>query len=77
MSTIAGVGILAVSIWNPIIGNWIDAGRQSAEALNLNGAAAEVAAGQATLSKLLYFPVSLVVLFGLLWLITKSRKSQS
>jgi MFS family permease len=73
MSLIAGFGILAVSIWNPIIGGWIDSARKAAEAQNLTGAAADLAAGQAALSKLFIFPLALIVAFTALLLITRVR----
>lgn len=74
MSLIAGFGILAVSIWNPIIGGWIDSARQSAEAQNLSGAAADLVAGQAALSNLFIFPLMLIVAFSALLLITRKQK---
>ena len=74
MSLIAGAGILAVSIWNPIIGGWIDSARQSAEAQNLTGPAADLAAGQAALSNLFIFPLTLIVAFTALLLITRLQK---
>lgn len=77
MSLIAGVGILAVSIWNPVIGNWIDSARQAAEAQNLSGAEAELVAGQATLSNLMLFPMALIILFAGLMLYMRSRKAIS
>ncbi len=75
MSLIAGVGILGVSIWNPVIGNWIDSARQTALAQNLTGAQAELVAGQAALSNLMLFPMALVVLFTGLFFYTRSKKS--
>lgn len=67
MSVIGGAGIFAVSIWSPVIGGWIDASRELANAQNLSGVSADLVAGQATLSKLMFFPLSLVILFGCLW----------
>jgi len=64
MSLIAGIGILAVSIWSPVIGTWIDSARLAAAAQNLDGAAADLAAGQATLANLALFPLALIFAFG-------------
>jgi len=73
MSVIMGFGMFSVSIWNPIIGSWIDAGRAAAEARSLSGATAELVAGQATLAKLTMIPASLIILFGFLWLVRGRR----
>ena len=59
--------MFALTIWNPIIGGWIDGSRAAAEAEGLTGNAVEVAAGQGALSQLVYFPVSLIVVFALLY----------
>jgi len=77
MSLIAGVGILAVSIWNPVIGNWIDSARLEAQSQNLTGPAAELVAGQATLSNLSLFPVALIVAFTGLLFYMRSRRAHS
>jgi len=74
MSLIAGVGILAVSIWNPVIGNWIDSARLEAQAQNLTGQAAELVAGQAALSNLTLFPIALIIAFSGLFLFMRNRK---
>jgi len=73
MSVIMGFGMFSVSIWNPIIGSWIDAGRAAAEVRSLSGSAAELVAGQATLAKLTMIPASLIILFGFLWLVRGRR----
>lgn len=78
MSLIAGVGILAVSIWNPMIGSWVDSARQQAEAQNLTGAAADLVAGQAALTNLTLFPIALIVAFtGLLFFMRSQSKQQN
>lgn len=64
MSIIGGAGMFATGIAQPIVGGWIDAASKKAAAAGLTGSAAELAAGQATLLNLLYFPIILVVIFG-------------
>ena len=67
MSLVGAAGMFALTIWNPIIGGWIDGARAKAEAQGLTGNAVEVAAGQGALSQLVFFPVSLILAFALLY----------
>ncbi len=69
MSLIGGAGMFAVSIWNPIIGGWIDSNREAAVATNpgLDESAIELIAGQATLTNMTVFPIILIVAFGILF----------
>lgn len=73
LSLIGGLGMFSVSIWNPVIGNWIDTARQEALASGLSPEAANLAAGQATLSNLALFPLALIVLFGGLYFYMRKR----
>lgn len=73
LSLIGGLGMFSVSIWNPIIGSWLDSARQEALASGVTREAADLAAGQATLSNLALFPLVLVVLFTLLYLYMRKR----
>ena len=66
MSMLGGIGMFAVSMWNPVIGGWIDSARQQALAANSNPQLAELAAGQATLSNLSIFPFVLIFAFAAL-----------
>ncbi|MBC3764733.1 MFS transporter [Neptunicella marina] len=68
MSLIGGAGMFATGIWNPVIGSWIDQHRAEAINSGLTGSAAELAAGQSTLSNMLLFPLTLVVLFTVLYI---------
>lgn len=63
MSIIGGVGMFSTSIWQPIIGKWIDQDRAATAATGLTGDQLELVAGQATLSKMVAFPAILIVLF--------------
>jgi len=69
LSLIGGAGMFAVSMWNPVIGGWIDAAKADAAAQNLAASQADVAAGQAVLGNLLMFPLVLIVAFAVLYFI--------
>jgi len=75
MSVIGGVGMFSSSIFQPIIGSWIDDSRAEQSAAGLTGDALELAAGQATLSTMVLFPAILVVAFTILYFWMKSRKA--
>ena len=63
MSLIGGVGMLGLSIFQPIIGSWIEGHRNSLSAEGLSGNALELAAGQATLANIAIIPTILVIAF--------------
>ncbi|SOD93686.1 MFS transporter [Spirosoma fluviale] len=75
MSVVGGVGMFSTSIWQPIIGGWIDASRVEKAAAGLSGDALELAAGQATLLRMTTFPIILIVAFTLLWFWMRNRKA--
>ena len=66
MSILGGVGMFGVSMWNPIIGNWIDNAREQALAASSSPELAELTAGQVTLANLTIFPFVLVFAFSAL-----------
>lgn len=74
MSIIGGVGMFSTAIFQPIIGRWIDGSRAEQTALGLTGDALELAAGQATLLKMVMFPAILVVLFTIFFIWQKNSK---
>jgi MFS family permease len=76
MSIVGACGMFSTSIWQPIIGGWIDKARVEAQATGLQGDALELAAGQATLSKMLAFPLTLIVLFIILFIWVRARKAK-
>lgn len=76
MSIMGGVGMFAVSLWNPVIGQWIDEAREKALAENSTIAIAEQVAGQATLANLSIFPMVLVVVFSGLAIYMKRQQSK-
>lgn len=76
MSIMGGFGMFAVSLWNPVIGQWIDEAREKALAENSTIAIAEQVAGQATLANLSIFPMVLVVVFSGLAIYMKRQQSK-
>ena len=71
MSLVGGAGMFATSIWNPIIGSRLDTEKATAVASGLTGSDADIEAGRAVLGFMVYFPVTLVILFGILFIIRK------
>ncbi|MEK6781498.1 MAG: MFS transporter [Bacteroidota bacterium] len=77
MSIVGAFGMFSTSIWQPIIGGWIDSSRVEAAAMNLEGDALELAAGQATLQTMVTFPAILIVLFAILLIWVRKIKAAS
>ena len=77
MSLVGAAGMFALTIWNPIIGGWIDSARANAEASGLQGGAVEIAAGQGALSQLVYFPMILIVIFAALFIARSKLESSA
>lgn len=75
MSIIGGVGMFSTAIFQPIIGRWIDVSRANKLAEGLTGDALELAAGQATLLRMVSFPGILVVLFIIFFIWQKNSKT--
>lgn len=71
LSIMGGVGMFSSSMFQPIIGGWIDSNKTVALASGLVGDAADLAAGQATLSNILIFPAILIVVFAALYFTRK------
>jgi hypothetical protein len=63
LSILGGIGMFSSSMFQPIIGGWIDKNKTVALGNGLVGDAADLAAGQATLSNMLIFPAILIVAF--------------
>ena len=74
MSVIGGVGMFSTAIFQPIIGGWIDSARAENVAAGLSGTALELATGQETLSKMLTFPVILIVAFVIFFFWQRNKK---
>jgi len=77
MSVLGGSGMFAVSIFNPIIGGWIDSSRQEASLAQLSPQATELMAGQSVLTNLTIFPMILIVAFTVLFFIMKKQVEPS
>lgn len=74
MSVIGGMGMFSSSIFQPIIGRWIDSANAELASTGLTGDELELAAGQATLQSMVTFPAILIVAFTLLYFYMKGRK---
>ncbi|MBB6001606.1 sugar MFS transporter [Arcicella rosea] len=78
MSIVGGVGMFSTSIFQPIIGRWIDTAKTEQTAAGLTGDAMELAAGQSTLSTMMIFPLILVVAFtGLYFYMRKGTSAKA
>ena len=75
MSLLGAAGMFALTFWNPVIGGWIDGAREVATASGVTGDDIEIAAGRGALTKLVYFPLFLIVAFGLLFAFRKKFTS--
>ena len=75
MSIVGGMGMFSSSIFQTIIGGWIDSSTAEQAALGLTGTALDLAAGQQTLTNMVSFPVILIVLFTILYFWQRNTKS--
>ncbi len=73
MSLVGAAGMFSLVIWNPIIGGWLDSAAKTAEEAGITGAEADIMAGQATLSTMIWFPAILILLFGALYFYMKGK----
>jgi MFS family permease len=74
LSMVGAMGMFSSSIFQPIIGKWIDSDRAEMAAQGFTGDELELMAGQATLGTMVLFPLILVVLFTGLYLFMRNRK---
>ncbi|NJC27281.1 MFS transporter [Neolewinella antarctica] len=74
MSLVGGAGMFSMTIWNPVIGGWLDEAKATAEASGLTGLEAEALAGQETLGAMVWLPIILIVLFGGLYFYMKGKR---
>ncbi len=77
MSIVGAFGMFSTSIFQPIIGGWIDSAKDTATSSGLTGDALELAAGQATLQTMITFPLILIVLFTILLFWVRKIKASS
>ena len=71
LSIMGGIGMFSSSMFQPIIGGWIDKNKVAAVSSGLTGDVADLAAGQATLSNMLLFPAILIAAFAGLYFFGK------
>jgi len=75
MSIVGGMGMFSTSIFQPIIGGWIDNSTVEQAANGLTDTALDLAAGQQTLTYMISFPGVLIVLFTILYFWQRNLKS--
>ncbi|TQV84368.1 MFS transporter [Aliikangiella coralliicola] len=75
LSVLGGAGMFAVSLWNPVIGSWIDNARENISAVTNSGVQTELLVGQQVLSNLVLFPLVLILCFGLLYWFQSKKNS--
>lgn len=68
LSLMGGAGMFATSIFNPVLGYFLDKNRTAALAEGLSASQAELKVGQSSLSYVVIFPVILIVVFTLLYM---------
>ncbi len=68
LSLMGGAGMFATSIFNPVLGYFLDKNRTAALAEGLSASQAELKAGQSSLSYVVIFPIILIVVFTLLYM---------
>ncbi|RYC71617.1 MFS transporter [Spirosoma sordidisoli] len=71
LSIMGGMGMFATSIFQPVIGSWLDT---EAAKRGLTAETADLATGQATLGHMVIFPLILIVAFGILFFVMRNRK---
>jgi MFS family permease len=75
LSIMGGIGMFSSSMFQPIIGSWIDTNKSLKISEGLVGDAADLAAGQLTLSNMMIFPAILVFAFAALYFFGKKTDS--
>lgn len=76
MSIVGAVGMFSTSIFQPIIGRWIDQDRAEAAAAGFTGDELELVAGQSTLATMTILPGLLIILFTILYFWVRNREKQ-
>lgn len=76
LSLAGGVGMFSVSMWNPVIGRWIDQATETAQKANVAPEQVELIAGQSVLANLAMFPMVLIVIFAVLFVLVKKSTTK-
>jgi len=74
LSIIGAIGMFSTSIFQRVIGGWIDTDKAEAVAAGFTGDELELVSGQATLQTMTIFPAILIVLFTILYFWMKNKK---
>lgn len=77
LSLLGAIGMFSTSIFQPIIGGWIDSARSNYAEMGLSGSELELAAGQATLAQIAVFPLILIVLFTIFYIWQKKSDKKT
>src|SRR5690606_971643 len=77
LSIVGGVGMLSTSIFQPIIGAWIDKSRAEFANAGFTGSELELLSGQDTLGTMVTFPVILIVLFTIFYFWQRKPKAEA
>jgi MFS family permease len=77
MSIVGAMGMFSTSIFQPIIGGWIDSNEAAGIEKGLTGNELKLFTGQETLQTMMLFPGILIVLFGILYVGMRGRKPES
>lgn len=77
LSLVGGMGMFSSSIFQPIIGGWIDKAKAEVTATGLSGDEADLAAGKIALSNMTTFPLILIVAFAILYIYMRNKKAQA
>ena len=77
LSIMGAVGMFSSSIFQPIIGTWIDKDQEMAAAQGLAGEELKLVAGQATIGTMTIFPIILIVLFTVLYFWVRNNKAKT
>jgi MFS family permease len=77
LSLIGGAGMFATSIFNPVLGYFMDKNRTEALAQGMDQATAELKAGQDSLSYVTIFPIVLIIIFTILYMNRKKYEGNT
>ncbi len=76
MSIVGAVGMFSTSIFQPIIGRWIDNDKVEMAAQGFTGDELDLMAGQATMGTMVLFPLILVGLFTILYFWMRNHETK-
>ncbi len=74
LAIIGGMGMFSTSIFQPIIGRWLDNNKAEVASSGIAPENVDLVAGQATLLNMAFFPGILIVAFAILYFVMRNRK---